>query len=68
MPFDGATLNDNEWPVGVDVNNRTTWGSITLSQRAIGVPALNVWGMIIFMALAGLGAVYYLRRQRRVKS
>jgi len=68
MPFDGATLNDNEWPVGVDVNNRTTWGSITLAQRVIGVPALNMWGMIIFMVLAGLGVVYYMRRKRRTNS
>ncbi len=32
------------------------------------VPAMNEWGMIIFMLLAGLGAVYYLRRQRRADS
>jgi hypothetical protein len=29
-------------------------------------PTMNEWGMIIFMALAGVGSVYYLRRQRRV--
>jgi hypothetical protein len=29
------------------------------------VPTMNEWGMIIFMLLAGVGAVYYLRRQRR---
>jgi hypothetical protein len=27
------------------------------------VPTINEWGMIIFMVLAGLGAVYYLRRR-----
>jgi len=32
------------------------------------VPTMNEWGMIIFMALAGLGSVYYLRRQRRTES
>ena len=32
------------------------------------VPTLSQWGMIIFMALAGLGAVYYLRRQRRAEN
>jgi predicted outer membrane repeat protein len=33
------------------------------------IPTLTEWGMIIFMLLAGLGAVYYLRKQRRrVKS
>ncbi len=29
------------------------------------VLTMNEWGMMIFMALAGLGSVYYLRRQRR---
>jgi hypothetical protein len=32
------------------------------------IPTLNEWGMIIFMALAGLGAAYYLRRQKTAKS
>ena len=32
------------------------------------VPTMNEWGMIIFMVLAGLGSVYYLRRQRRTES
>ena len=27
------------------------------------IPTMTEWGMIIFMVLAGLGAVYYLRRQ-----
>ena len=31
------------------------------------VPTMSEWGMIIFMVLAGLGAVYYMRRQRRAK-
>ncbi len=31
----------------------------------VTIPSMNEWGMIIFMALAGLGAAYYLRRQRR---
>lgn len=30
------------------------------------VPALNEWGVIFFMVLAGLGSVYYLRKYRRV--
>jgi len=31
------------------------------------IPTLTQWGMIIFIVLAGLGAVYYLRRQKTVK-
>jgi hypothetical protein len=29
---------------------------------------MTEWGMIIFIVLAGLGAAYYLRRQRRIES
>jgi glucose/arabinose dehydrogenase len=35
-----------------------------LQQQATSVPTMNEWGMIIFMILAGVGALYYLRRQR----
>ena len=31
------------------------------------IPTLNEWGMIIFVGIAGLGAVYYIRRQRRTE-
>ena len=34
--------------------------------QAVDVPTMTEWGMIIFMALAGLGSIYYLRRQKRV--
>ena len=29
--------------------------------EATSVPTMNEWGMMIFMALAGIGSVYYLR-------
>jgi hypothetical protein len=35
---------------------------------AASVPTMNEWGMIIFMVLAGLGAVYYMKRCRKIKS
>lgn len=31
------------------------------------IPTMTQWGMIVFVVLAGLGAVYYIRRQRRVE-
>jgi Prenyltransferase and squalene oxidase repeat len=51
----------------------TAWGVSILSgaivaptpTRSQAVPTLTEWGMIIFMVFAGLGSVYYLRRQRR---
>jgi len=30
------------------------------------VPTLNEWGVIVFMVLAGLGSVYYLRKHKRI--
>jgi len=36
------------------------------TQNVQAVPTMTEWGMIIFMILAGLGSVYYLRRQGRV--
>ena len=32
------------------------------------VPSMTEWGMIIFMVLAGLGAVYFIRRQKTAKN
>lgn len=32
------------------------------------VPTMTDWGMIVFVILAGLGSVYYLRRQKRANS
>lgn len=34
---------------------------------AVAIPAMTGWGMILFILLAGLGVVYYLRRQRRAE-
>ncbi|MBI2571650.1 MAG: IPTL-CTERM sorting domain-containing protein [Candidatus Schekmanbacteria bacterium] len=33
---------------------------------AASVPTMNEWGMIIFTALTGLGAVYYLKKKQKV--
>ena len=32
------------------------------------IPTMTEWGMIIFVVFAGLGAVYYIRRQKTAKS
>ena len=41
---------------------------VAADQDPASVPTMNEWGMIIFMALAGLGAVFYLRRSKRAES
>jgi hypothetical protein len=32
---------------------------------ALSVPTMNQWGMIIFMVLAGIASIYYMRRRRK---
>jgi len=32
---------------------------------SVSVPTMNEWGMIIFVVLAGLGSVYYMRKLKR---
>jgi len=54
----GAGANQGVYPYGVAV----------FQQQATSVPSMTEWGMIIFMALAGVGAIYYLRRQKRAIS
>jgi hypothetical protein len=50
-----------------DANSRTGLQAYTLTfaVAATSVPTLNVWATIFFMVLAGLGSVYYLRKQSR---
>jgi len=38
------------------------------AERDPAIPTMNEWGMIIFTLLAGLGAIFYLRRQKSAKS
>ena len=40
--------------------------AVAISNDPLPIPTMTEWGMIIFMVLAGLGSVYYLRRQRRI--
>ena len=41
---------------------------IFIAQPNVGIPTMNEWGMIIFVVLAGLGAVFYLRRSKRAEN
>ncbi len=31
------------------------------------VPTMTEWAMIVFVMFAGVGAIYYLRRQKRAR-
>lgn len=43
-------------------------GGFQIITQSVGIPTMTEWGIIIFVVLAGLGAVYYMRRHRRVES
>jgi acetamidase/formamidase len=54
--FNPPTTEDNAYVDDVLVSTPTA------------VPTMSEWGMIMFMVLSGLGAVYYMKRQRRAES
>ena len=39
-----------------------------LGDQPTAVPTLSEWGIIIFMVLSGISAIYCMRRQRRSES
>ena len=57
-----------EGPVALNATPVLGAGNISFIIRRLIIPTLNEWGMMIFLLLAGLGAVYYLRRQKTAKS
>jgi uncharacterized repeat protein (TIGR01451 family) len=48
-----------------DPDNNTSAACSTTVTAPVAVPALTDWGMLIFIILAGMISVYYLRRQRK---
>ena len=55
VAFSGSPFSPRVWNGTVFYNYDTP----------VAVPAMTQWGMMLFLVLAGLGAVYYLRRRRR---
>ncbi|MEJ5299353.1 MAG: SBBP repeat-containing protein, partial [Thermodesulforhabdaceae bacterium] len=43
--------------------NSSITATFNQSQGAVVVPTMTEWGMMVFMVIAGLGSVYYLRRK-----
>jgi hypothetical protein len=55
------------YPFGLTFSPRIWNGTVyynSSSSAATAAPTMTEWGMIMFIALAGLGAVYYLRKQK----
>jgi hypothetical protein len=67
LPYDynGGDPRYNIWPPSANASDLSTWGQIHLADP-LGVPTMTEWGMIIFIVLAGLGSIYYLKRKRVV--
>jgi hypothetical protein len=59
----GATIKRIEY----DVDTVTMAFAINRLDllRAVAIPTMTEWGMIIFIVLAGIGSIYYLRRMKR---
>jgi hypothetical protein len=51
-----------------DPNNLAIEIIIESAAEATSVPTLNEWGIIVFMILAGFGAVVYLKRRNKTTS
>lgn len=60
---------DNTNVPGTSWSNLTVDTAIEIRSASINaVPSMTEWGMIIFIAVAGLGSVYYLRRHKRANN
>jgi len=66
------TSSSDGWAVGYDYTNSTNSKGVLLhyysSPSPQPIPTMTEWGMIIFIVIAGLGSIYYMRRKRRVES
>lgn len=70
-PTGGQCLADpNDEFVEPDENNNGCVDTVTVTvspvQMSYAAPTLNTWGILIFIVLAGVGAIYFIRRKRAV--
>jgi uncharacterized repeat protein (TIGR01451 family) len=56
-------ISGNQVAVCTDDPNTDPSGDPTVWQSDV-IPTMNQWGFMIFILIAGLGGVYYLRRRR----
>lgn len=64
---DHNTFNPNDTTVNGKLFLNIAAGSSVVKVSTV-VPTMTQWGMIIFMILAGIGAIHYLRSRKRAES
>jgi hypothetical protein len=64
----GSQYQSNPLVLVSETQGAVTGIDITIDGPSRSIPTMTEWGMIIFVVLAGLGAIYYMRRQKRANS
>jgi len=67
----GPDLYDGTNFLAADYTDSAATGDIPADLGtclSTNIPTMNEWGMIIFVTLAGLGAIYFIRRNKRTES
>jgi hypothetical protein len=59
-----SSTNRSAGWIQTEYNNQNAPDDFLTISEQVSIPTMTEWGMIIFMVLAGLGSIYYLRRQR----
>jgi uncharacterized repeat protein (TIGR01451 family) len=57
-------IANNQVAVCTDDPNTDSREDPTVWESGVVIPTMDQWGLMIFMLIAGLGGVYYLRRRR----
>lgn len=54
----------NAYSGGTDIVVLKLADPVAVAANNAPVPTMTEWGMLIFMLLAGLGSIYYMRQRR----
>ena len=66
-PGESTTITTSATVTSAEEPGSRTGEDTTVDNHFL-IPSLTEWGMIIFVVLAGLLSVYYIRRHKRIES